>query len=170
MAPPDILNHQHLCAANKITWIQFGHIIFSFQCVQVRGKGFIVGAYQCECIDGYYFPDLSSVTKAYPGSDIEATFRNMNFIEPDMFRCTACAAGCDTCVDNSPCLYEKNQALVIVLILLVVITLVGFLVIAVATYLMRHEAVCISPITRRQNFRQVQIETNCRRHFKVHLK
>ena len=26
------------------------------------------------------------------------------------------------------------------------------------------------PITRRQNFELVQIETNCRRHFKVHLK
>ena len=26
------------------------------------------------------------------------------------------------------------------------------------------------PITRQQKFRQVQIETNCRRHFKVHLK
>ena len=26
------------------------------------------------------------------------------------------------------------------------------------------------PITRGQNFRQVQSETNCRRHFKVHLK
>ena len=25
-------------------------------------------------------------------------------------------------------------------------------------------------ITRRQNFRLVQIETNCRRHFQVHLK
>ena len=25
-------------------------------------------------------------------------------------------------------------------------------------------------LTRRQNFRLVQIETNCRRHFKVHLK
>ena len=25
------------------------------------------------------------------------------------------------------------------------------------------------PITRRQNFRQIQIKTNCRRHFKVHL-
>ena len=28
----------------------------------------------------------------------------------------------------------------------------------------------VKPITRRQNFRLVQIETNCRRHFKVHLK
>ena len=26
------------------------------------------------------------------------------------------------------------------------------------------------PITRQQNFRLVQNETNCRRHFKVHLK
>ena len=26
------------------------------------------------------------------------------------------------------------------------------------------------PITRRQNFRMVKIETNCRRHFKVRLK
>ena len=28
----------------------------------------------------------------------------------------------------------------------------------------------IEPITRRQNFRLVQFETNCRRHFKMHLK
>ena len=30
--------------------------------------------------------------------------------------------------------------------------------------------ICPQVITRRQNFRLVQIETNCRRHFKVHLK
>ena len=28
----------------------------------------------------------------------------------------------------------------------------------------------LKPITRRQNFRLVQTETNCRRHFKAHLK
>ena len=28
----------------------------------------------------------------------------------------------------------------------------------------------LQPITRRQNFRLVQIETNCRQHFKAHLK
>ena len=30
--------------------------------------------------------------------------------------------------------------------------------------------ITIEPITRRQNFRQVLVETNCRRHFKVNLK
>ena len=28
----------------------------------------------------------------------------------------------------------------------------------------------LEPITRQQNFRLVQIQTNCRRHLKVHLK
>ena len=28
----------------------------------------------------------------------------------------------------------------------------------------------VQPITRQDNFRMVQIETDCRRHFKVHLK
>ena len=35
---------------------------------------------------------------------------------------------------------------------------------------LNHIAPSFPPITRRQNFRLVQIETNCRQHFKVLLK
>ena len=34
----------------------------------------------------------------------------------------------------------------------------------------KHSSISSYPITRRQNFRLVQIETYCRRNFKVHLK
>ena len=36
--------------------------------------------------------------------------------------------------------------------------------------ILAHDSVNCFPITRRQNYRLIQIETNCRQHFKVHLK
>lgn len=107
--------------------------------------GFVPGAYLCVCKDGYFFPRLNSEARAYTGEEIENWTRNTNdSLGNGMFRCAACAAGCDTCVDDSPCLHQRNNVLVISLLVLNLFTVAGIIGIAIATYLYRHEMVNVN--------------------------
>lgn len=105
------------------------------QCVAVPGQGFIPGAYKCVCRDGFYFSEthLPQDQKYFNGSALEGMFlgRTENISEEKLkeFQCLPCAEGCDTCVDDSPCLYAyilplrvALLALCIILVLLIVVT------------------------------------------------
>lgn len=105
--------------------------------------GFIPGAYQCICKAGFYFPEPSAQLRAYSGEDIENHVRQTGVIEHGMFRCIVCAEGCDTCIDDSTCLYQRNEALFISLLILNLVTVAGITCIAVVTYLYRREMVSI---------------------------
>lgn len=105
--------------------------------------GFVPGAYICVCNIGYYFPRKTSDVKAYTGEEIEDHFRQKGEIESGMFRCVECAAGCDTCVDDSPCLHQRNKALLYSLIVLDLVTVAGIICIAIITYLYRIELVSL---------------------------
>ncbi|KAH3844507.1 hypothetical protein DPMN_086765 [Dreissena polymorpha] len=111
------------------------------ECVPMYGQGFEPGAYYCHCKKGYYFPNTAESIKAYTGVNIEGHFRSVGHFDDVTFRCVACAAGCDTCWDSSPCLHERNRALVITILLLNCITVCGILVIAILTYYYRHEMI-----------------------------
>lgn len=111
------------------------------QCVPLTGKGFVPGAYHCVCNDGFYFPDLTSEVKAYTGEQIERWIRSTGETVTTQFRCDACAAGCETCIDDSPCLHQRNEGLIITLLILNLIAVIGIIAIAIATYLYRHEMV-----------------------------
>ena len=63
---------------------------------------------------------------------------------PDMFRCFACAAGCETCVDSSPCLYERSEVVLICLTFLMIVTILVVTTVAAFTYIYRDEMVCIN--------------------------
>ena len=63
-----------------------------------------------------------------------------------MYRCLACAPGCDTCVDSSPCLYERKIAILICLTFLIVVTILGVICVAAVTYVYREELVRIKTI------------------------
>ncbi|XP_057380872.1 probable G-protein coupled receptor CG31760 [Daphnia carinata] len=71
-----------------------------------RGYGWIRGGYTCTCLPGYYSPFLKNAT--FNGSHVELAFRNkLTFNSPvydQLYRCLPCSAGCDVCVDDSPCL------------------------------------------------------------------
>ena len=112
------------------------------QCVPVRGLGFVTGAYSCKCKDGFYYPFTQS--DAFPGVEIEQFYRDGREMTPDMFRCFACAAGCETCVDSSPCLYERSEVVLICLTFLMVVTILGVTTVAAFTYIYRDEMVCIN--------------------------
>lgn len=95
--------------------------------------------YRCECQKGYYFPRGKG--EAYTGVEIESYFRQFGLDEPGMFQCRACAAGCGTCIDSSPCLHYINKALHISLLSLASITTLGLIGITVATYITREKKV-----------------------------
>ena len=37
----------------------------------VAGRGFVPGSYNCECRDGFYFPDLTAKHTAFNGTMVE---------------------------------------------------------------------------------------------------
>ena len=84
--------------------------LFIFQCVAIPGRGFIRGSYKCVCQDGFYFPH--SLGKEYPEKAFNGTL--LEYLTDDDaaassdYECVPCAPGCDTCEDNSPCLYSNN--------------------------------------------------------------
>ena len=81
--------------------------------------------------------------ESYPGSVIEEYYRENLEITPEMFRCIACAAGCDTCIDSSPCLYERSEAVLVVLTVLIVATILAVLGVSFVTYVYRGKMVGI---------------------------
>ena len=112
------------------------------QCVPVKGRGFVSGAYVCYCNEGFYFPSNNKTTEAYIGDDLEDYFREHGVIKPGLFRCVACAPGCETCVDDSPCLHEYNIFLKITLLTLTLLTVMGIICVALVIYIYRNNKVC----------------------------
>jgi G protein-coupled receptor 158 len=115
-----------------------------FQCVPEKGMGFVPGAYRCVCEDGYFFPWPTSDVNAFTGQEIENFSRySNNTFEKGKFQCNACEAGCDTCVDASPCLHQRHETLIITLMILNVLTVLGIIVISIGTYCYRNVTVII---------------------------
>lgn len=71
-------------------------------------------------------------------------FRENRYVNADLFRCMSCAEGCETCVDSSPCMYERNNVLMIILILLTAVATVVIFGVALVIYLYRFETVSSS--------------------------
>ena len=67
--------------------------------------------------------------------------REHGYVDGDMYRCLVCAEGCDTCVDSSPCLHERNDVLLIILLILNAAATVAIFGIAVVVYIYRYETV-----------------------------
>ncbi|XP_060062660.1 probable G-protein coupled receptor CG31760 [Ylistrum balloti] len=111
----------------------------STQCVFEAGLGFKRGAYKCVCKAGYYFPDVQADIKYFSGIEIERLYAENNTVVMETMRCKACAAGCDTCVDASPCLYQSQLALRLPVLILTIITVVLIVVVACITYNFRFE-------------------------------
>ena len=67
----------------------------------------MVGAYKCQCRDGYYFPHPNN--KYFNGTKVEDAFSNKTLLaNPNMFACKPCRRGCTTCMDDSACIVETN--------------------------------------------------------------
>ncbi|XP_070181130.1 probable G-protein coupled receptor CG31760 [Littorina saxatilis] len=113
------------------------------KCVPLKNQGFTRGSYNCECHDGYYFPDTKATLRAYRGADIDDFFSSLSVSSAhhNRFRCLRCQRGCDTCVDATPCLYEYSLAVRLLVVIIVVLLIVGCLGLSVATFKYRKEKV-----------------------------
>ncbi|XP_078607606.1 putative G-protein coupled receptor CG31760 [Branchiostoma floridae x Branchiostoma japonicum] len=85
------------------------------KCVPISGLGFKVGSYRCECKKGFYFPDTTSATPYYNGTDVEQHYkRKKSGVTNDYdksFSCLRCSPGCDECIDDRPCILEWDWTL-----------------------------------------------------------
>ena len=109
--------------------------------------GFVPGAYRCICNDGFFFPLPDSVENAFTGQEIENFSRIFNgTFGNEVFRCTECAAGCETCVDATPCLHQRNDALIISLMSLNSLAVTGIIFTSLGTFLYRNEMVNIQEL------------------------
>ena len=99
----------------------------------------MTGAYNCLCQKGYYYPHSTGVY--FSGTEIEKFYRDGLEITGKMFQCEQCAPGCDSCVDRSPCLFKRNEALLVFLTIMVAFTVVAIACVAALAYLYRSEMV-----------------------------
>ncbi|XP_025105461.1 probable G-protein coupled receptor CG31760 isoform X2 [Pomacea canaliculata] len=113
------------------------------KCQPTKNQGFKRGSYTCVCIDGYYFPDTNNEKQAFEGSDIDKAFDDgANTSELlSRFQCLACPRGCDTCTDSTPCLYEFDPAIRILVVFLIAVLIVVCGVISFITFKYRKELV-----------------------------
>ncbi|OWF50378.1 probable G-protein coupled receptor CG31760 [Mizuhopecten yessoensis] len=109
------------------------------QCVFAAGHGFKRGAYKCVCQPGYYFPEVDADIKYFSGIEIERLYSENNTVAMAGMICKTCAAGCDTCVDASPCLYQSQLALRLPVLILTIITMTLIIIVACITYIYRFE-------------------------------
>lgn len=120
---------------------------FALQCEPVQGRGFQRGAYLCVCRDGFYFPDPRADVLAFQGWAIEEFYADVNSSvgDLDQFDCLRCAEGCETCVDDAPCLYSYVMALRVVLLILtvVIIALVVSLFFIIAVFKSSRVSDCV---------------------------
>ncbi|KAL3873526.1 hypothetical protein ACJMK2_036632, partial [Sinanodonta woodiana] len=110
------------------------------KCEKIAGKGFTTGAYMCVCLPRYYFPDKNAEIKAFSGKDLETYYRSETSTENpegNLFRCMPCARGCETCVDDSPCLYQSSDSLRLTMMALILLNITIMCCLSVATFIYR---------------------------------
>ncbi|CAB3996142.1 probable G- coupled receptor CG31760, partial [Paramuricea clavata] len=83
------------------------------ECVHEHGGGFTAANYHCVCRKGFYFPDLNAEKKYFHGSEVLAAKGKPNYKSYD---CLPCRKGCEECVDDTPCMYQRNMLLRTVLL------------------------------------------------------
>ena len=110
----------------SLYWLNLCFLLL--QCEFVSGLGFRAGSYKCVCRPGYFFPNVTDKDKYFNGSEIEAQAANSKtsyHSNPDSFKCLKCQPGCDTCVDDSPCIVTLSWPLRQALMGLTVLTILS---------------------------------------------
>ncbi|XP_076361072.1 putative G-protein coupled receptor CG31760 isoform X2 [Tachypleus tridentatus] len=101
----------------------------SSECLFSPNQGWVSGAYKCHCRKGFYSPMKSS---EFHGTLVESAWKaKQAIVSPSydlLYVCKPCRTGCESCVDNSPCLSPYNWAfrtsLLVISMFCVVLTIV----------------------------------------------
>ncbi|XP_067135449.1 probable G-protein coupled receptor CG31760 [Centruroides vittatus] len=107
------------------------------QCIFTPGYGWTRGSYKCQCRNSYYSPMASPI---FNGTLVEYSWKQKIMVNSPSYEmlyvCKSCQAGCNVCVDDSPCLSHYNWAFRISLLTISVICII--LTIVLAGYVYRY--------------------------------
>ncbi|KAH9390281.1 G-protein coupled receptor [Tyrophagus putrescentiae] len=82
------------------------------------------GGYSCNCRDGFHSA-VARLEPTFNGTAVEQSFEEKSPSYVFMFACKRCAAGCDVCRDDSPCLSSYDWGFRISLLTITVLC-IGF--------------------------------------------
>ncbi|XP_069770676.1 metabotropic glycine receptor [Narcine bancroftii] len=85
----------------------------STKCISPKGRGFMLGAYDCPCRSGFYRPSGVS-QKSFDGKFTEHGVLQSQ--HGSAYECLPCRNGCSSCQDDSPCHAEEDKHLRIAII------------------------------------------------------
>ncbi|XP_065570899.1 metabotropic glycine receptor-like isoform X2 [Artemia franciscana] len=114
------------------------------KCVPVSGLGFRRGSYRCDCREGFYFPDVTSSLKYFNGSSIEEEYEKKLMGETTVydnegqFECLPCPEGCETCIDDRPCVLTLHWMMRTTILLLQVVVIACLPFVAALTWKFGH--------------------------------
>ncbi|XP_043546414.1 probable G-protein coupled receptor 158 [Chiloscyllium plagiosum] len=80
----------------------------STKCVSPKGRGFMLGAYDCSCKSGFYRPSSVSL-KSFDGK-VKQHAISQGYHGSE-YECLPCRNGCSSCQDDSPCHAEEDKHL-----------------------------------------------------------
>ncbi|XP_072364551.1 metabotropic glycine receptor [Scyliorhinus torazame] len=85
----------------------------STKCISPKGRGFMLGAYDCSCKSGFYRPSGVS-QKSFDGKIKQHAIGQGQ--HGSVYECLPCRNGCSSCQDDSPCHAEEDKHLRIAII------------------------------------------------------
>ncbi|XP_067907860.1 metabotropic glycine receptor [Heterodontus francisci] len=85
----------------------------STKCISPKGRGFMLGVYDCPCKSGFYRPGGVSL-KSFDGKIKQHGIAQGQ--HGSLYECLPCRNGCSSCQDDSPCHAEEDKYLRIAII------------------------------------------------------
>lgn len=84
----------------------------TMECLPMRGHGFVLDKYQCQCKKGFYHPNRVAVNSFIKlGQSSKVADSGPNVDEDWSSDCLPCAPGCAFCKDDTPCVVREDGAL-----------------------------------------------------------
>ncbi|XP_058153788.1 metabotropic glycine receptor [Dasypus novemcinctus] len=81
------------------------------ECMPIKGRGFVLGAYQCVCKTGFYHPRVFSVNNFQRRDPDHHFIESAKDVSEEVHICLPCKEGCPYCADDSPCSVEEDKYL-----------------------------------------------------------
>uniref|UniRef100_A0A8C6SCU5 G protein-coupled receptor 158a n=1 Tax=Neogobius melanostomus TaxID=47308 RepID=A0A8C6SCU5_9GOBI len=86
----------------------------TMECLPMRGHGFVLDKYQCQCKRGFYHPNRVAVSSFASNGKVADSGPNAD--EGWSSDCLPCAPGCAFCKDDTPCVVREDGALRLVVL------------------------------------------------------
>ncbi|KAG8443280.1 hypothetical protein GDO86_011905 [Hymenochirus boettgeri] len=87
----------------------------SSKCSPIKGRGFILGAYKCNCTAGFYHPSDRFSVNGFQRPNLVNHFTRGEISEEE-YKCLPCREGCSNCTDDTPCYAQEDKYLRIAII------------------------------------------------------